>query len=211
MAKLILTLDGAVLREFPIEKPRITIGRKPENDIQLNDATVSGVHAAVLMLQHTYVEDLNSTNGTELNGKKVQKRMLSHGDVVRIGQHKFEYVDTDAQDFESTVILSQAPPPQKEVPAEKPAGKGRVEVLNGPKAGQVIELNRSHTTFGKPGVQVAVIARRGDGFVLTPMGGVGRPGDAPRVNDAPVTGNSRALEAGDVIEVAGTRMRFSAK
>lgn len=210
MAKLILTLDGAVLREFPIEKSRITIGRKPENDIQLNDATVSGVHAAILMLQHTYLEDLDSTNGTEINGKKVQKRMLSHGDVIRIGQHKFEYVDTDAQDFESTVILSQ-PPPRKEAPPGKPACKGRVEILNGPKAGHIIELNRSHTTFGKPGVQVAVIARRGDGFVLTPMGGVGRPGDAPRVNDAPVAGISRALEVGDVIEVAGTRMRFSAK
>lgn len=212
MAKLILTLDGAVLREFPIDKPRMTIGRKPENDVQLNDATVSGVHAAILLLQHAYIEDLGSTNGTELNGKKVQKRMLTHGDVIRIGQHKFEFVEQQAQDFEKTVVLTrEAAPASEPAPAGKTAPNGRVVLLNGPKAGEVVELSRSHTTFGKPGVQVAVIARRGERFVLTPMGGVGQSGGAPRVNEAPVTGSSRTLEPGDIVEIAGIRMRFSVK
>lgn len=211
MAKLILTLDGAVVREYPIDKTRMTIGRKPENDVQLNDATVSGVHAAILLLQRAYVEDLGSTNGTQLNGSKVQKRMLTHGDVIRIGRHEFEFVDQQTQDFEKTVILSGDSVPAQPVSAGKAAANGRVVFLTGPKAGESMELNRSHTTFGKPGVQVAVIARRGEGFVLTPMGGVGKSGDAPRVNDKPVTGSSRALQPGDIVEIAGTRMRFTVK
>lgn len=210
MAKLILTLDGAVLHEFPLDKPRLTIGRKPENDIQLNDATVSGVHAAVLLLQNAYLEDLGSTNGTELNGRKVQKRMLSHGDIFRIGQHQFEFVeDLQNQDFEKTVVLTAPRPAAATAAAPAAATQASVELLNGPGAGKVYPLTRPHTTFGKPGVQVAVIARRGDSFVLTPMAGVGHPGDAPRVNDEPVTTSSRLLQAGDVIEVAGSRLRFS--
>jgi len=76
MARLTLIHEGAVLREFPLTKERTTIGRKPNNDIQLDDPTVSGQHAVVLMLQNAYIEDLNSTNGVILNGKKITRRQL---------------------------------------------------------------------------------------------------------------------------------------
>lgn len=210
MAKLILTLDGAVLREFPVDKERIVVGRKPGCDVQLNDATVSGTHAAILKLQNIYVEDLGSTNGTELNGKRVQKRMLQHGDLIRIGQHQFEFVDEGVQDFEKTVVLA---PPQaaaaaaaESAPAATVAREARIRLMDGAKAGQTLALSKPHTTIGKPGLQVAVIARRGSGFVLTPMGGAG--GEPPTVNGEPVAAGSRLLADGDVLEVAGTRMTF---
>ncbi len=210
MPKLILTLDGAVLREFPVDKERITIGRKPGNDVQLNDATVSGTHAAILKLQNVYVEDLASTNGTELNGKRVQKRMLQHGDVIRIGQHRFEFVDAGAQDFEKTVVLSPgqqpAAPAPEAAPAESAPRSARIRLMDGATAGQTLALSKPHTTIGRPGLQVAVIARRGSGFVLTPMGGSG--GEAPTVNGEAVSAGSRMLCDGDVLEVAGTRMTF---
>ena len=87
MPRVVLTHEGAVLKEYPLDKERTTIGRKPQNDIQLDDPTVSGQHAAIMMLQNAYVEDLNSTNGVVLNGKKVTRRQLNHGDIIKIGRH----------------------------------------------------------------------------------------------------------------------------
>jgi len=207
MAKLIVMLDGSVVKEFALDKERITIGRKPNNDIQLDDATVSGQHAAVLMLQHGYIEDLNSTNGTYLNGKRVSKRMLSTGDVVKIGQHEFKYMeDEPTQDFEATVVIRQ---PAAAPAAAEPRPEGKIKILSGPKAGEMMELAKSYTTVGKPGVQVAVIARRTQGYYLTPMSGVGDGTSPTKLNEQPVGAESHLLKDGDVIEVAGTRMQFN--
>ena len=106
MARLILVHEGAVLKEYALDKERLTIGRKPSNDVQLDDPTVSGQHAVVLNLQNVYVEDMGSTNGTLLNGKRINKRMLTHGDVIKIGRHEFKYADEKAADFEKTVVIS---------------------------------------------------------------------------------------------------------
>ena len=207
MAKLIITLDGAVIREFTLTKERTTIGRKPSNDIQLDDATVSGQHAAVQLLQHAYVEDLGSTNGTFLNGKQINKRMLNHGDVIKIGQHEFKFIEERTQDFEATVVMkAQAAP----APGQAPRPDAKIRILNGPKAGELLPLAKSYTTVGKPGVQVAVIARRAQGFFLTPMSGVGA-GKPTLLNNEAVGAESRPLKEGDVIEVAGTRMEFTNK
>ena len=206
MAKLTISLGGSVLREFEIDQDRITIGRRPSNDIVLDDSTVSGNHAAVLNLQNVYIEDLRSTNGTLLNGKPVQKRMLNHGDVITIGQHELRFVDEQAQDFESTVLL--APGTQEAAPA--PAKQPCITVMDGPKAGEALALTKSYTTVGKPGVQVAVIAQRGGGYFLTPLtGGMGGATGPIRINAEPISGSSVPLNEGDVIEVAGIRMKFS--
>lgn len=223
MAKLIITLDGSVVKEHTLNKERTTIGRKPGNDLQLDDATVSGQHAVILLLQNAYVEDLGSTNGTLLNGKPVTKRMLNHGDVVRIGQHEFKFVEEKAQDFESTVIISKPVLPEAApaasgvaatgmaAPAPEPAAaalEARVKILNGPKSGEELPLLKSYTTVGKPGVQVAVIARRGQAYFLTPMSGVGDGSIPTKLNDEAVGARSHPLKEGDIIEVAGTRMEF---
>lgn len=210
MARIILTHNGAVVKEYPLNKERLTVGRKPNNDVQLDDPTVSGTHAAFLMLQHAYIEDLNSTNGVLLNGKKVSKRQLSHGDVVRIGRHEFKYVDDNAEDFESTVIISAdggaggkyAPTPSA------PPKSYVVKVLSGAKAGESVALSKPYTTLGTPGSQMAVIARRGQNYFLMRMSGSGTASQPPIINGQPLKSESQQLNPGDVIEVSNIQMRF---
>src|SRR5213592_2014512 len=124
MAKLILSVDGQVLKEYPLSKERTLIGRKAHNDIQIDNLAVSGEHAAIItILNDSFIEDLGSTNGTMVNGKPVKKHFLQNNDVVEIGKHKLKYFNdaptaATAADFEKTMIIRNpakaAPPPPKE-------------------------------------------------------------------------------------------------
>ena len=203
MARLIVTHQGTVIKEFDLSTEKITVGRKPSNDIILDDPTVSGVHAAFLHMQHTYIEDLNSTNGVKLNGKPVNKRQLNHGDIVVIGQHEFKFIDDAVQDFESTVII--APPNQ---PSREPAKtvKASVVIAKGTKQGESILLNKPYTKLGSAS-QVAVIARRGESYYLMPMSG-GAQGDSPKLNGNKIGAESMLLKNNDIIEVATTELKF---
>lgn len=196
------------MREYKLDKERTTVGRKPHNDIHLEDPTVSGDHAVFLKLQHIYVEDLGSTNGVILNGKRITKRQLNHGDVVRIGRHEFKFVEDSAEQFDKTVMISTTPSAVKPEPPVV-TRSGVVKVLNGPKSGEQILLNKPYTTLGSPGIQVAVIAKRGNNFFLMPMSGVSEKHDPPRLNNKPIGAQSTPLKSGDVIEVAGTKLQFN--
>ena len=207
MAKLILNHEGAVIREYPLKNERTTVGRKPHNDIHLEDPTVSGEHAVFLNLQHFYVEDLGSTNGVILNGKRVTKRQLTNGDVIRIGRHEFRFVDEGVGEFDKTVMIQSTPTPAAATASVQK--KGLVKVLNGPKSGEQIMLNKPYTTLGSPGLQVAVIAKRGNNFFLMPMSGVSNNQEPPKLNNQPVGAQSKPLKSGDVIEVAGTKLQFN--
>lgn len=109
--KLVLSLEGQVIREFLLNKERITIGRKPHNDIQVDNLAVSGEHAAVItILNDSFMEDLGSTNGTLVNGQLVKKHFLQTGDVIELGKHKLKYMNdapsaTTAEDFEKTMVM----------------------------------------------------------------------------------------------------------
>jgi len=208
MPRLILTHEGAVIREYKLDKERTTVGRKPNNDIHLEDPTVSGEHAVFLNLKNIYVEDLGSTNGVILNGKRITKRQLEHGDIVRIGRHEFKFVAESSGQFDKTVMISTTPSAEKAEPAAA-TKSGVVKVLNGPKTGEQIMLNKPYTTLGSPGVQVAVIAKRGSNFFLMPMSGVGEKNNPPKLNNQPIGAQSTALKHGDVIEVAGTKLQFN--
>jgi pSer/pThr/pTyr-binding forkhead associated (FHA) protein len=112
MAKMILSMDGLVLKEIPIGKERMTIGRKPHNDIQIDNLAVSGEHAVIVtILNDSFLEDLGSTNGTLVNGQAIKKHFLQHNDVVELGKYKLKYVNEQAaqprpvQDFEKTMVL----------------------------------------------------------------------------------------------------------
>jgi len=111
MAKLILSVDGTVLKEISLAKERTTLGRKPHNDIQVDNLAVSGEHAAIItILNDSFIEDLNSTNGTLVNGKPIKKHFLQNNDVIEIGKHKLKYfndapVQNAAADFERTMII----------------------------------------------------------------------------------------------------------
>ena len=147
MAKLILSMDGLVLKEIPLTKERMSIGRKPNNDIQIDNLAISGEHAAVVtILNDSFLEDLNSTNGTLVNGQSVKKRFLKNGDVVELGKYKLKYLteqaSPDAADYEKTMVLRAnselrtpdlVPPPQTgsapPVPEAAPAMASPAAVL----------------------------------------------------------------------------------
>ncbi len=96
MARLMLSLDGQVLAEYNMTKERYTIGRLPDNDVRIDNGAVSGHHALVInILDDSFLEDLNSTNGTYVNGKLIKKHALQHGDVITIGHHQLRFVDQD--------------------------------------------------------------------------------------------------------------------
>lgn len=203
MARLIITHQGTVIKEYDLSKEKVTVGRKPSNDIVLDDPTVSGVHAAFLHMQHTYVEDLKSTNGIKLNDKTISKRQLNHGDLVQIGQHEFKFIDDAVQDFESTVVIA---PPVVQSKAAKKTVKASVVIAKGAKQGESIALNKPYTKLGSAS-QVAVIARRGESYYLMPMTG-GAQGDSPKLNGRQIGAESMMLGNGDLIEVANTQLKF---
>src|SRR5881392_659744 len=113
MAKLILSMDGLVLKEIPLTKERTTIGRKPHNDIQIDNLAVSGEHAVIVtILNDSFLEDLGSTNGTVVNGNPIKKHFLQNNDVVELGKYKLKFIGESAPamsgekaDFEKTMVL----------------------------------------------------------------------------------------------------------
>ncbi|HEX8957233.1 MAG TPA: FHA domain-containing protein [Burkholderiaceae bacterium] len=232
MAKLILSFDGAMIKTVELNKERTTIGRRPENDIQVDNLAVSGQHAVVTtILNDSVIEDLHSTNGTMVNGKLIQKHLLQPGDVVEIGKHTIKYVVEAAvakpyQDFAKTMVIRKpdagamaapaapaaaataepapvrtAPPPPAQPAVAREAG---LQILTGSNAGRVLDLNKSLTTLGKAGHQVAVFTRRPVGFFVTHV-----EGDVfPLVNGEAIGTQARQLNDQDTIEIAGTKMSF---
>ena len=233
MAKLILSMDGLVLKEIALTKERMNIGRKASNDIQIDNLAISGEHAAVVtILNDSFLEDLNSTNGTLVNGQPAKKHFLKNGDVIELGKYKLKYVVEqapllDSGDFERTprpsataaaasvavksafgsTLPGQSSPAADQPPTYAALVCGALQILNGANAGRQLELTKTLTTLGKPGVQVAVIARRPHGYFITHVEG----GKRPVVNGQTINDQARQLVDQDVIEIAGIKMAFFVK
>jgi predicted component of type VI protein secretion system len=134
MAKLILSLESSVIREIPLDKERITIGRKPQNDIQIENLAVSGEHACIVtILNDSFLEDLGSTNGTLVNGNAVKKHILQNNDVIEIGKYRMKYVGEapvtvhpTADNFERTMVM---PTPKA---GEEPRSRGNIQSTRPP-------------------------------------------------------------------------------
>lgn len=222
MGKLVVSLDGVVIKEVQITKDKTTLGRRPYNDIVIDNLAVSGEHAVLQMVgADVFIEDLNSTNGTYINGKAVKKQLLAHNDTVEIGKYKIKYLVEDGTDYEKTLVMRQgqamtaAPAPgfSHTAPLGSSSGFGAlggsmaqasIRVLNGAAAGREVNLTKVVTTVGKPGVQVASITKRPGGYVFAHVEGATRP----TVNGTSLAGESIHLKNGDVIELAGTQMQF---
>lgn len=224
MAKLILSMDGLVLKEIPLNKERLTIGRKPHNDIQIDNLAISGEHAVVVnILNDSFLEDMNSTNGTLVNGQPIKKHFLRNNDVVELGKYKLKYMvdlqsSAAAGDFEKNAALrSGSLKPHGElqlepndvltrsnVAAPPPIAVAAIQLLNGPNVGKELELTKTLTTLGKPGLQVAVIARRPHGYFVTHVEGL----QFPIVNGQALDAQAHLLRDHDVIEIAGIKMEF---
>ena len=277
MAKLILSLDGQLIKEFTLSKERTTIGRKPHNDIQIDNLAVSGEHAIIMtILNDSFLEDLGSTNGTLVNGQPVKKHFLQSSDTVEIGKYKLKYMNEapasmNQAEFEKTMVLRapaaaapkqqvreptdtqtniQATPNSSDIvanaqpaagaaaasaaptasalskPAVSPAaspqpgqpavpaaaappaqGIGTIQILSGANAGKELPLSKPLTTLGKPGIQVAVIAKRPQGYFLTHVEGA----NFPAVNGKTLDAQAHQLLDHDIIELAGVKMEFFLK
>jgi pSer/pThr/pTyr-binding forkhead associated (FHA) protein len=223
MPKMIVSIDGVVIKEVQLTKDRTTLGRRPYNDIVIDNLAVSGEHAVLQMTgAEVYLEDLNSTNGTYVNGKAAKKQVLQNGDVIEVGKYKIKFVNEAAdQGFEKTMMVKPgmlsgmanpaapapvAPPPAYSAPEPvmAPASKASIKVLSGAASGREVPLTKVVTTVGKPGVAVAAITRRQHGFVVHHVEGAGNP----TLNGAPIGVDPVALKNGDLIELAGTQMQF---
>ena len=282
MARLILSLDNQVLAEYNMTKERYTIGRLPDNDVSIDNTAVSGHHSLIInILNDSFLEDLNSTNGTYVNGKLIKKHALQHGDVITIGHHQLRFSDqqapeTEQDEFEKTMVIpagqqsaeqlaeaeaaadraaarlastesaedaaaasvrldpeeasaleeKKAPPaPKREdmaetissatstgiglenVPSALPLAK--LQVLSGAFAGRELELTKALTTLGRPGVQVAAITRRSEGYYIVHVES-GKENDYPLVNGQPIGAQARKLVDNDVVQLAGVKMGFFA-
>jgi len=266
MARLILSLDGQTLAEYNMTKERYTVGRLPDNDIRIDNAAVSGHHSLLInILNDSFLEDLNSTNGTYVNGKLIKKHALQHGDVITVGHHQLRYVDDQAQqapedEFEKTMVISQPsaqmekqvaqaaraaeaaaasaaaasaaavkeaprpPPPAAAAPKpRKPFSPtttqevdqdavpvlplAKLQVLSGTFAGRELELIKTLTTLGRPGVQVAAITRRAEGYYIVHVES-GKTDGFPMVNGMQIGAQARKLQDNDVIQLAGVKMGF---
>lgn len=221
MSKLIMTLDGAIIREFMIDKEAITVGRKHGNDIQLNDLTVSGHHAVLSVDEtKTQIEDLGSTNGTLLNGRRIAKAELSHSDVIQIGNYQFTFLQNEEEVYEPTMFLRaeiedtqilQNVPTEPEKPETKKAEPlAAVKILNGPLKSKVLELRKPFNTLGFNGIKMAMIARTPNGYTLSTIKNtkLRRSNDSPIVNGIKIETESYSLKNTDIIELAGTQMKF---
>jgi pSer/pThr/pTyr-binding forkhead associated (FHA) protein len=287
MARLILSLDSQVLAEYNMSKERYTIGRLPDNDVRIDNPAVSGHHSLIInILNDSFLEDLNSTNGTYVNGKLIKKHALQNGDVITIGHHQLRFADeqvgeAEQDEFEKTMVIpagqqnavqlakaeeaaaaaasadaadaaaavansrfdvrvdmpdseANAPPaPEPTPPPAPPAVESKPEpvahtrtaagidpstapnalplaklqVLSGSFAGRELELTKALTTLGRPGVQVAAITRRAEGYYVVHVES-GEEGDYPLVNGQPIGAQARKLSDNDVLQLAGVKMGF---
>ena len=214
MPKMIVSIDGVVIKEVQLTKDRTTLGRRPYNDIVIDNLAVSGEHAVLqMMASEVYLEDLNSTNGTYVNGKAVKKQLLQNNDTVEIGKYKIKYINEVANPgYEKTMILKAgAIPPPLPVRAEGAPATAElaslaaaIKVLSGAAAGREVPLVKVVTTIGKPGVAVAAITKRPYGFVVAHVEGTNKP----TLNGAAIGAEPVTLKNGDLLELAGTQMQF---
>jgi len=216
LAKIVLTKDDDVLQEMTLSKERITVGRRPHNDLIIDSLAISAEHAVIVtILGDSYLEDLNSTNGTQINGQPVRKHFLQDNDVVELAQYRIRYIakspdtSTNLQGTHSEMLSVRDASAQHAFVAtgadqHQPghAQKVVIKVLNGANAGREIELTKALTTIGRPGVQVAVITRSPEGYLVTHV-----EGDThPRVNGEQIGVGAHLLAYEDVIELSGTQL-----
>jgi pSer/pThr/pTyr-binding forkhead associated (FHA) protein len=178
---------------------------------------------------------LNSTNGTYVNGKLIKKHAMQHGDVITVGHHQLRFVDSqdgeaEQDEFEKTMVITPSSQGEerirrvgvavdqaaKAVASTKRSGvpdnatalpKAKLQVLSGAFAGRELELTKALTTLGRPGVQVAAITRRSEGYFIVHVDS-GKENDYPQVNGVPIGPQARRLNDNDVVQLAGVKMGF---
>lgn len=215
MPKMVVSIDGVVVKEVQLLKERTTLGRRPYNDVVIDNLAISGEHAVVHMAGDTVeIEDLASTNGTYVNGQSTKRQVLNHGDVIEVGKYQIRFVSGSVGEgadknlvftpgMEPPQPLRSRPAPLGPSPSASPLN-GAIRVLSGAAAGRELPLVKVVTTIGKPGTTVASITRRAHAFVLAHVDGQ----QPPLLNGQPLGPEPVALTDRDRIELAGTTMEF---
>lgn len=217
-AKFVLLKGNKIVRQIPLDDAALVIGRRPDIDIPISDPAVSGVHAKVQRIGKSYlIQDLNSTNGVHIGGRKIKQQVLKDGDIVVIGEHALKFVEAEA-----AAVASKTAPKSR---AESSVGVTEIRktpirtrddkaavlmVLSGPDKDTQIQLTEPLTTIGTPGVQVAAISNRPQGHFIIHVDGGKDKDRVPLVNGEPTGFKSRKLLHGDRIEVAGVEMEYLA-
>ena len=229
-------MEGMVLKTIPLEKDRITIGRRPGNDIQIDNLAISGEHAAIA-LEHgeRMLEDLESTNGTQVNGQPVRRHLLKNGDVIELGKYRLKYLDdallqkgsntggaSSATSHPGSSVSQSLPPSsahtrttmgwqagdvdaaQNAQSEQKALPDAALQILSGVNAGKEMELTKTLSTLGKPGVQVAVITKRPHGYFIAHVEGK----HFPVINGKAIDAQAHLLNDHDIIELTGIKMEF---
>ncbi len=224
MAKLIIKIDNEVIDHVELRQGDMKIGRKPGCDIFLDNLSVSGEHANIFTIgEDSFIQDLNSTNGTFINNKRITKHYLRNGDIITIGKYTLVYMtepsETRTMDFAKTVIINPIAREEPPAPlssaspaaASRPAAAGKAAprlgalyVLSGAASGKRIDLTKSITNLGKAGRRAGTITRNDDGSYLLAPGA----DETPKLNGRPVPAEGVLLKNGDIIEVGGTRLQF---
>ena len=215
MPRMIVSIDSVVIKEVKLTKERTTLGRRPYNDIVIDNLAVSGEHAVIHMADDgVEIEDVGSTNGTYVNAKAVTRQELRNGDIVEVGKYKIRFLqEAEGENFEKTMLVkpgmvspsmvapraAAAATPQAAVPLS-----AVIRVMSGASAGREVALLKVVTTIGKPGVAVASITKRHQGHVLAHVEGP----DRPLLNGTPMGEAPVSLKHGDRITLAGTEMQF---
>jgi hypothetical protein len=223
MAKLVLSTSGKIVHQCFLDQERVSIGREASNHVVIDDSAVSREHAAIFQVGNDDVlSDLHSEHGTFVNGTRVDRHILQHGDVVEFGAFNLRYLNPRASaesEMDRTMLITslrQGVGSGEEAPTSADSRisaarssrthfpKGRVKIWGGARDGSIIELDRVVATFGNAGKQLAVITRRPHGYFITHVEGR----RYPRVNRKAIGGNAHLLRSGDVIEVADEHLTF---
>ena len=240
MAKLIIKFNDEVIDHIELKQGDMKIGRKPGCEIHIDNLAISGEHANIFTVgDDSFIQDLNSTNGTFIGNKKIAKHHLKNGDAVVIGKHTFVYFSDTArkqpEDFAKTVIINpgaRAPVVEqpKPAPAPMPASVANseppaitVETTSkdyAPKPerhGAVFVLSGVNSgkriDLTKKVTNLGKIGKRAGAITQTADGYVLAPGEdeIPKLNGRPITASGHKLKNGDIIEVGGTRLQFYLK
>ena len=214
--------EGIIEQTVPLTKERMTVGRHKHNDIVLNHAAVSGEHAIITtILDDSFLEDLQSTNGTFVNGHRIGKHFLQNKDVIKMAKYHLEFISDGIRPLAAAAATIPAIPAPPRTPAPAtvhsanganvaqaapavPMPLGHIEVLNGSNAGKTLSLTKAVTSLGRPGVQVVVIARSAEGYSAAHVEG----DKSPLLNGDPMARQPQRLNAGDILDLSGILMAF---
>lgn len=205
LSKLVLSLNGNTITEYTLEKETVTIGRRPDNDITIDNLAISGRHCQIItILSESFLEDLQSTNGTYVNGESITKHALQHGDVIGVGKHQLKYFISEA---ETTGMLNVREHYDTDEAPTTHINASKLQILNGENAGQTVNINKGLTTIGMPGIQVAAITQRPKGLYIVHIEG-GSDNKQPIVNGENIGSQAHLLSDMDIIEIADIKFQL---